>query len=170
MTQIPPRASASDLFVPNRKPLKSTGHLLSLAPQTESMSSLQRTGGLCPREERSRLFMAAPAIVYSSPNTQSSQTQPQVFCLGSLYPVGAGSTHGHTCWQVDRCVAPLCACAARFFRVSVSVVLSIMQTLNLTPEPSLSLPLNMHLFPSPGSLSPPTSHKPSLRLTHQEHA
>lgn len=53
----------------------------------------------------------------------------------------------------------------RAFRVSVSVVLSIMQLLTLPPEPSLSLPLNMHPFPSPKSLSPPSSHKPSLPHT-----
>lgn len=41
VSQIPPRASASDLFVLNRKPLKSTGHLVSLAPQSESVSSLE---------------------------------------------------------------------------------------------------------------------------------
>lgn len=39
VAQIPPRASANDLFVLKRKPLKSTGHLVSAALQRASVSS-----------------------------------------------------------------------------------------------------------------------------------
>lgn len=110
--------------------------------------------------------MAAPVAVYSSTKTPSSQTRQRVLPSGpgQHMDTGVGRLTG-----ARACASPcLCArVATHTFRVSVSVVLSIMQllTLSRTPEPSLSLPLNMHPFPSPMSLSPPSSHKPSLPRT-----
>lgn len=97
---------------------------------------------------------------YSSTKKQSDQTQH----CSLLYPAGGSAqVDVLAAWQVGRVCESLslCACLPHMLLVSVSIVLSIMQllTLSLTLEPLLSLPLNMHQFPSPKSLSPPSSHK-----------
>lgn len=160
LAQILPRAAVSDLFVLKRKTLKSSGDLVSLP--TFSFTRLVvfvqgRTGIGC--------LWPRLLCFYSSTKKQSDQTQLQALCTAACYTQWAGSAQVDVlaAWQVGRVCESLslCASATHAFRVSVSVVLSIMQllTLSLTLEPLLSLPLNMHQFPSPKSLSPLSSHK-----------
>lgn len=118
--------------------------------------------------------MAVPAAVHSRTKTLTL-SNPAMSPLQPVQRVSVDTRVGRlTGVRVGVCVCTykslsfFCACATHAFKVSVSVVQSIMQplTLCLTPEPSLSLPLKMHPFPSPECLSPPSSHKPTDSMLH----
>lgn len=81
----------------------------------------------------------------TTPGLLTVQSNPSA----GLQPVIPGGFVQHT---ATARLTGVRVCATLAFRVSVSVGLSIMQPLTLTPELLLSLLLNMHSFPSPESV------------------
>lgn len=107
------------------------------------------------------LCVNASAVIFDATRTLSRRP---VTCPVQSQQMRSTWRHMLAGWQVWGCVLSPHICASNFFLKSQCPQLYQLCSCSLSPTPELllSVPLNMQLFPSPVSLSPPSSFMPSL--------